>query len=221
MPPLGAGWNGYIHLAGPRLTISGIDMVPSYGALEAVTPAGPMGVERPFALNPAALSMFGSLMYFIEARAVGAGAVLSSPSAPYALYVTLGKTSCITKLDLPGPPLATDAGLKHRSGITRYEELEKLALRHLRQIDARRGNHGFLPPSEIGHLLGTDQDAVEVLPGEWGKQAAERLEKCAAGQFDDEACRRLPGELKTDALQNSMSLFVLLAIDGSTGRCAG
>jgi len=69
-PPLGAGWNGYIDLAGPRLTISGIDMVPSYGALEAVSDTGPLASERPFALNPAALSLFGSLMYFIEARVV-------------------------------------------------------------------------------------------------------------------------------------------------------
>lgn len=221
MPPLGAGWNGYIHLGGPRLTISGIEMVPSYGALEAVTPDGPLAAERPFALNPAALSMFGSLMYFIEARVVGDAAVLSSPSAPYALYVTLGKTSCITKLDLPGPPLATDAGLQHRSGTTRYEEIETLALRHLRRIDVRRGADGFLPPSEIGNLLGTDKNAAQVLPGDWGKRAAERLATCARGQSDDEACRRLPGELKAGALQNGLSLLVLLAIDGSTGRCAG
>ena len=103
-PPLGVGWNGYVHFASARLNISGIEMVPSYGTLEGVTTGGPLKVERVFSLNPDTLALFGSLMYFIEANVVGNGAILSSPSAPYALYVTLGKTSCVAKLDLPGPP---------------------------------------------------------------------------------------------------------------------
>jgi hypothetical protein len=221
MSPLGAGWNGYIHLAGPRLRISGIEIVPSYGALEAVTGAGPLGVERPFALNPATLSLFGSLMYFIEAQVVGSGAVLSSPSAPYAMYVTLGTTGCITKLDLPGAPLATSTGLEHWSGLSPYDELKERALRHLREVDARRGAHGFLPPVEIGNLLGTGEDWAKVLPGDWGRRAAQELQKCASGELDEPSCRRIAAELRADALRNGMSLFALLAIDASAHRCVG
>ena len=73
--PLGVGWNGYVHLGSARLNISGIEMVPSYGALKSVTRYGASNADRPFSINPTALSLFGSLMYFIEARVLDDGVI--------------------------------------------------------------------------------------------------------------------------------------------------
>lgn len=219
--PLGVGWNGYIHLGSARLNISGIDMVPSYGALELVMRHGVSNPDRPFSLNPVALSLFGSLMYFIEARVVDGGVILSSPSAPYALYVTLGQTSCFAKVDLPGPPLATPTGLEHRLGVSRYDDLEKLAVARLRELDARRGPNGFLPLAEIAKSLGLGDAAIAVmLKGDWGRQAADRLGGCGSGQYGEEECSRSVEGLKDDVIARSgSSLFELLLIDSSGHRC--
>jgi hypothetical protein len=219
--PLGVGWNGYINLGSARLDISGIDMVPSYGALESVMRHGVSNPDRQFSFNPVALSLFGSLMYFIEARVLEDGVILSSPSAPYALYVTLGPTSCFAKLDLPGPPLATPTGLEHRLGVSRYDDLEKLALARLRELDARRGPNGFLAPAEIAKSLGLGDAAVAaLLNGDWGRQAADRLGGCGSGKYGEEECRRLVAELKDDVVSRSgSSLFELLVIDSSGHRC--
>lgn len=219
---LGTGWNGYVHLAAARLTISGVEMVPSYGALEGVTTSGPLKVDHVFSLNPDTLALFGSLMYFIEARIIGNGAILSSPSAPYAFYVTLGETSCMAKLDLPGPPLATPAGLEHRLGVSRYEELAEIGATRLREIDARRGSRGFLSLAEAGRSLGNGHEAAELVARtDWGKQAGEQLSKCADGEYQAEQCDRLANELKRQALSGgASSLIGLLLIDISAHRCA-
>jgi len=221
-PPLGVGWNGYVHFASARLNISGIDMVPSYGTLEGVTTGGPLKVERVFSLNPDTLALFGSLMYFIEANVVGNGAILSSPSAPYALYVTLGKTSCVAKLDLPGPPLATAAGLEHRLGVSRYEDLAQLGASRLREMDARRGSNGYLAPVEAGRSLGANDDLTElVFKGDWGRRAADQLGKCGSGEYGQEKCDQLSRKLKQEAVSGSgSSLFALLLVDSSANRCA-
>jgi hypothetical protein len=221
--PLGVGWNGYLHLAATRLHISGIDMVPSYGALEAVTSKGGVKAERPFALNPETLSLFGSLMYFVQARRIGDGAILSSPSAPYALYVKLGETSCAARIDLPGPPLATDRGLEHRLGVSRYEDIEELAVRRLRDTDARRRSSELLTPAEVGRLLGSGDDVAKVVfSGNWGAEAADQLSKCAREEIDREKCRGLAKDLKAEAqTRNGSSFFLLLMIDGTAHRCLG
>jgi hypothetical protein len=115
--PLGVGWDGYVHLASAPMTISGLETVPSYGALTRVSQGRTLKTDGSFGLVPDTLRPFDWLMYFIESRAVKLGMVLSSPSTPFALYVTRGSTSCFVKVDLPGAALATNAGLEHKFGI--------------------------------------------------------------------------------------------------------
>jgi hypothetical protein len=148
--PLGVGWNGYTHMAEPEFKISGIDMVPAYGALVSLSRARPMQIENTFYINPHSLGLLRGLMYFVEAHVLQSGVVLSSPSVNYALYITTGRSSCIAKVELPAPPLATEQGLRHSFGTTVYEDIERAALQRFKEADRTRGPNELLERTQFG-----------------------------------------------------------------------
>jgi DNA-binding beta-propeller fold protein YncE len=222
-PPLGVGWNGYVQMAAGPATISGFSMVPSYGALMQVTQERPMKVRTAFWMVPDTLALFGSLMYFIEERVMERGVVLSSPSSPFALYVTLGKTSCFSKIDLPGPALAAAEGLQHRLGITRYSEIESQALAHIRELDGQRTALGILGLAEIAKLSGIPADKVkETIKTPEGNAALDKIVQC----IDKKNCSGGQAEsalyaYKSQVMSSSQEghLFELLYLDMSVHRC--
>ena len=218
-PPLGVGWNGYVHFAAPPLRISGIGMVPSYGALISVTRDRPTAIEQTYALNPDTLSLFGASMYFIEAHPLRGGVVLSSPSAPFVLYVTLGETSCLAKVDLPAAPLATDRGLQHRHGTSRYEDMERRARARLRELDLRRGSHDVADLADIAGSLGTTTAAASAaIRTAAVKEVVAGLDKCGPDQSANADCEEAVTQASGKA-RAATSLIELLFLDMSVHKC--
>jgi hypothetical protein len=221
-PPLGVGWNGYVHLASASMTISGFQTVPSYGALTRVAQDRTLKTDGSFELAADTLRLFLWSMYFIEAHAVQKGAVLSSPSAPYALYVTRGPTSCFTKVDLPGAALASDSGLEHKFGITGYDEVERQASARLRELDSRREPDDFLPISAIAEALRLPPDKLnEAIKTGAGKDTLAVLVRCDEQLCSSEARKAAVDRYKAQLeAPSETSLFELLLLDMSVHRCA-
>jgi hypothetical protein len=163
----------------------------------------------------------GSLMYFVQMHTVEKGAVLSSPSSSRAFYVTLGRTSCFTKVNLPGDAIASDTGLDHRQGITGYEAIEIQALAQLRALDLRRGPDDFLPLSVIAEELQLPPDGVsEAIRTSVGKDVLARLIRC-----HERSCRPDESRAAIDRYKSQVAtlpgtpFFELLLLDMSTNRC--
>jgi len=179
-------------------------------------------IDGPLAMAADTMRLFGWQMYFIEAHAMDKGAVLTSPSAPYALYVARGQASCFAKVDLPGPALATRAGLEHRSGTTQYEEIERLALARLDKLDLRRGPGDFLPLTAISETLQLPPDGVsEAIRTSAGKDALAALARCSERSCSGEESRAVIDRYRTrsDAPVDT-PLFELLLLQMSAHRCA-
>ena len=215
--PLGVGWDGYVHIGGPHLTVSGIDMVPSYASLVSMTEAHPARVDRVFTLSPDTLNLFGSYMYFIQAHLSRGAAILSSPSAPFVIYITLGEHSCAVKINLPGPPLAIDDGLEHRLGSVRYDALEQLGTSRLREIDLRRGANGTAELSDIAKALEISTEEAKTTIR--SKAAAEALERCRPDKADLAECETAIAEYKHEAVSSGASFLELLLVDMSAHKC--
>ena len=219
--PLGVGWNGYVHLASPHFKISGIEMVPSYGALVSATRDRPIDIDQNYNLNRDTLPLFGGSMYFIEAHRLENGVVLSSPSVAFGFYVTLGNTSCIARIDLPGAPLATENGLEHRFGITRYEDVERQALNRLHELDLRRQTGRIVGLADIASSLGITVEAA------WGavrstevREMIETLGKCEEHKSMSAACETALNRINEKAMSHvGMSFFELMFLDMSSHRC--
>ena len=204
------------------MTISGFPLVPSYGELMRVTQGRTRKIDGPLPMAADTVRLFGSQMYFIEAHAVKKGAVLSSPSAPYALYLTHGPTSCFTKVDLPGPALASDSGLEHKFGTTGYDEVEKQASARLSELESRREPDDFLPFSTIAERSQFPPDRItEVIKTDAGKNTFAALASCdehlCSGEVRKAAVDRYKAKL--EAL-SQIPLFELLLLDMSVHRCA-
>jgi hypothetical protein len=220
--PLGVGWNGYVHLASARNEVSGFLTVPSYGALMRVTQGQTLRTAGPLSLVPDTLRLFRWLMYFVEASPTENGVVLSSPSAPFALYLTRGQTSCFLKIDLPGAPLATKSGLEHRFGITRYVDIERQALARLHELDLRRGPDAFLPLSAIAEFLDLPLDSIrETIKTSEGTDALAALAHCNEQQCGKEQHEAPISRYKSElASRLEAPLLELLLLDMSVHRCA-
>jgi hypothetical protein len=219
--PLGVGWNGYTHMAAPEFKISGIDMVPAYGALVSISHARPMQIDKTFYINPHSLGLLRGLMYFIEAHVLQNGVVLSSPSVNYALYLTTGRSSCIAKVELPAPPLATEQGLRHSFGTTAYEEIEKAALQRFTEADRTRGRNELLGLTELARVLGTTEAAVAgAIQTKEAKEALSALDSCD-GRLCSAAEREASvSNFKKMAMANAgLSLFELVFVDMLSHRC--
>jgi hypothetical protein len=219
--PLGVGWNGYVHLASAQSTISGFQTVPSYGALMRVTQGQTLKTDGPLSLAPDTLHLFRWLMYFIEAFPTEKGVILSSPSAPFALYLTRGQTSCLMKVDLPGAALATREGLEHSSGITPYEDIERQALARLHELDLRRAPDGFLPLSAVAESWNiSPEDVRQTIATSEGKVAFAAMARCHERQ-----CGREEREVAISQYKSRVEarletpLFELLLLDMSAHRC--
>jgi hypothetical protein len=219
--PLGVGWNGYVHLASSHFKISGIEMVPSYGSLVSVTRDRPTDIDQNYNLNPDTLPLFGGSMYFIEAHVLDNSVILSSPSVPFGFYVTLGNTSCVAKVDFPDAPLATDNGLRHRFGTTRYEDVERRALIRLHELDLHRQAGGFVGLSDIASSFGITLEAARgaVRNTEVG-EAIETLGKCGEQKSMSPACDAVLRRINENRMSyHGLSFFELLFLDMSSHRC--
>lgn len=213
-PPLGVGWNGYVHMAADPITISGLLMVPSYGALRQVSEKRPNMLDHTFALTT--WPLFDDFMYFIEAHELKRGVVLSSPSATFALYVTRGQTSCLTKINLPGAPLATEDGLQHRLGTSSYGDIEQGALARLRELDSRRGAGDLLELSEIAKSFGASTDVLTgMIKTKEANDALHKLARCRKGGCGN----MLRDEIIDQYKEIGSSFLELLLLDMSVHRC--
>ncbi len=218
---LGIGWNGHVHLATVPVSIDGFLAVPSYGTLVKVKLGQALKTDGLLLLKNDTLRLFGALMYFIEAHTVMRGVVLSSPSAPYALYVTQGQANCFAKVDLPGPALATATGLDHRRGLTPYDEIEDQALVQLHKLDLRRGPDGFLSLSAIAEELNLPPDQVraEIRTGA-GEDALAELVRCHEESCGREARKTAIDRYKVQSgMSSDIPFFELLLLEMSAHRC--
>jgi hypothetical protein len=221
--PLGVGWNGYVHLAAAPIRVSGFLTVPSYTWLTRVTHRRTLKTNGFLWLGTDALLLFGATMYFIDGHAVEKGVVLSSPSAPYAVYVTQGQASCFAMVALPGPAFATNAGLEYGSGMTGYDEVERQALARLQGLDLRRGSDDFVPLSTIAEGLQLPPDGVrEAIRTNAGKDALAALARCHEQSCSREESKAVIDRYKTQvATSSDAPFFELLLLDMSANRCAG
>jgi hypothetical protein len=219
--PLGVGWNGYTHMAHPEFKIGGIEMVPGYGALVSLSRERPVHIAKTFYINPHSLGLLRGLMYFIEAKILQKGVVLSSPSVNYVLYLTTGQSSCIAKLELPAAPLATEQGLRQSFGTTSYEEIENAALHRLKEVDSARGPDGLLDLNELARVLRTTEAAVAgTIQTTEAKEAMAALDSCGARQCSKADRDEVLERFKKAAMSNAgLSFFELVFIDMRLHRC--
>jgi hypothetical protein len=219
--PLGVGWNGYAHMADRTFEVSGIAMVPAYGALVSLSRTAPLQIDKTFYINPHSLGLLRGLMYFIEAHALPDAVVLSSPSISYALYVTTGRSSCMARVDLPAPPLATEEGLAHSFGTTAYQDVEKTARQRLYRADAARHPDEVLGTGELAQALETSETAVAgAIQSSEAKEAMAALDSCSRRQCSTAEREAVMSRFKASAMANpGLSFFELVLIDMRSHRC--
>jgi hypothetical protein len=136
------------------------------------------------------------------------------------LYLTLGETSCLAKVDLPGAPLATAKGLIHRAGFSFYDQLAARARQQLRDLDSRR-RQDFAEVSAIANSWGvTAQTVARGIRSKEVKDALGELDGCARGAPANAACKEVVPHFKgSDMPHVEASLIDLLLLDMGSHRC--